>query len=150
MILPSAEFTPAQVHNFFVIRAEGLQIEGKGTLGFKDPRVAHALSLCKLLEGMRNELQLKFIDVYADGMDLQLGGFNSWILAITTKEQRTIIWGHAPGKETKDELVVDEKIASIKAWLAVPPSAGVAQELDLRQRRGLGQRFTSAPPLKNP
>ncbi len=82
-------------------------------------------------------------------MDLQLGGFNSWQLNIRTKEDRSIIWGHAPGKETKDEMTVEEKIASMRAWLAAPPSAGAAPELDLRQRRGLGRDILQHQPRRN-
>ncbi len=148
VVLPRGEFTESQVHDFFVIFAPNIQVETKdniGNRGFRDPRIAEALPLCKLLEQFRKELRLACIYVDPDGMDLQLGGFNSWQLTIRTDEKRSIIWGHAPGKETKDEMLIEEKIASMRAWLAAPATAGGPDELDLRQRRGLGQRFTSTP-----
>lgn len=144
VVLPSTEFAQSQLGNYFMIFAKDIQLERKDNVSFRDPRIGEALALCKLLEPVRSELQLAFIDVFADGMDVQLEGFNSWQLRIRTKDERAIIWGHAPGKETKDEMLVEEKIATMKAWLAAPPSAGSVEELDLRQRRGLGQRFTSA------
>lgn len=148
VVLPRSEFSIAQVRDYFVIYAPELQLEGKEIVGFRDPRIGVALELCKLLEPYRVDLQLECIDVEPDGMDLQLGGFNSWQLSIRTKEDRLIVWGHAPGKETKDEMLVDEKIASMRAWLATPPSAGSLPKLDLRIRRGLGQRLTSSGPGK--
>lgn len=148
VVLPRSEFSSAQVYDYFVIRADKLQLEGKDNIGFRDPRIGVALALCKLLEPVRAELRLEIIDVEADGMDLQLGGFNSWNLTIRGKDDRTIVWGHAPGKETKDEMLVDEKIASLRAWMAAPLSAGTDPKLDLRIRRGLGQRFTSALPAQ--
>lgn len=150
VVLPRAEFTQDQVHDYFVIFAQHIQLEGKDTVGFRDPRIPVALSLCKLLEPLRVELRLAIIEVEADGMDLQLGGYNSWELRLRTKEGRNIIWGHAPGKETKDEMPLDEKLATMRAWLAVPATADTATELDLRFRRGLSQRFTSAPSQTKP
>ena len=145
IVLPNTEFTQAQVHEFFVIYADSIQVEVKDNASFRDPRIAEAMKLVKLLEPVRADLNLSRIYVEADGMDLQLGGFNSWLLKISTKDQRGIIWGHAPGKETKDEMLVEEKIASMRAWLAVPASSSGEPVLDLQRRRGLGQRFTSVP-----
>ena len=149
IVLPNTEFSQAQVNQFFVIKTDDdIQVEVKDNACFRDPRIAEALKLVKLLEPVRKDLHLFKIYVEADGMDLQLGGFNSWLLKISTKENRGIIWGHAPGKETKDEMLVEEKIASMRAWLAAPASADSI--LDLRQRRGLGQRFTSVPGQPKP
>ena len=149
VVLPRAEFSQAQVYDFFVIIVKHLQLDGKNN-GFRDPRIGEALPLCRLLEPVRAELRLRCIDVDADGMDLQLAGFNSWQLTVRDKDDRTIIWGHAPGKETKDEMLVEEKIASMRAWLSAPPSSGSAAVLDLRQRRGLGQRLTAMPNSPKP
>lgn len=115
---------------------------------FGDVRVVEALALCKLLEPHRKPLKLECIYVYPEAIDKQLGGFTSWVLEVATADNRSIMWGHTPGKESPDEPPVEEKVASIHAWLDSPRPAGEVAVLDLRHRR-VPSRLTRTPALSN-
>jgi hypothetical protein len=144
-VLPSDDFAPADVHNYFVIFAPGATPAGGVGMAFGDDRILEALKLCHLLEPQRTALKLACVYVEADALEQQLGALNSWILRVETVDNRNIIWGHAPGKETKDEPRVEEKIASMQTWLQAPASASDIAVLDLRFRRSLTQRLVTVP-----
>lgn len=144
VVLPGDEFASKQVHDYFMIYAPNAAPAGK-RMAFGDERIAAALSLCKLLEPQRVPLKLDCIYVEPDSIDQQLGGFNSWVMHILTEEKREIVWGHAPGKETKDEPSVEEKLVSLRTWLQSSPSASGIAVLDLRQRRVLSPRLITIP-----
>ncbi|MCC6507817.1 MAG: hypothetical protein IT423_01820 [Pirellulaceae bacterium] len=141
-LLPTDEFSPSEVLNYFMIFAENA---APSDTAFRDPRILEALQLVRLLEPQRESLQLACIHVQPDAIDQQLGGFNSWIMYITTQDKREIIWGHAPSRETQDEMLVEEKVARMRAWLQKAPGSTTETVLDLRQRLGLGQRLISTP-----
>lgn len=143
VVLPGDEFAE-KVHDYFMIFAPNAAPAGK-RMAFGDERIAAALALCRLLEPQRVPLKLDCIHVEPDSIDQQLGGFNSWIMHVVTEDKREIIWGHAPGKESKDELSIEEKLVTLRAWLQTPPSATNIAVLDLRQRRVLGPRLITVP-----
>lgn len=144
-VLPSDDFASAEVHNYFVIFAPGATPAGGVGMAFGDDRILEALKLCRLLEPQREALKLACIYVQADQLEQQLGALNSWTLTVETVDKRIIIWGHAPGKETKDEPRVEEKIASMQTWLQAPAIASDVPKLDLRYRRTLTQRLVTVP-----
>ena len=144
-VLPSDDFASAEVHNYFVIFAPGATPAGGVGMAFGDDRILEALKLCRLLEMQRAALKLACIYVHADPLDQQMGALNSWTLTVETGDKRRIIWGHAPGKETKDEPRVEEKIASMQTWLQAPASASDIAVLDLRYRRTITQRLVTIP-----
>jgi hypothetical protein len=144
VVLPSADFASAQVHDYFMIFAPNAAPAGDVGVSFGDERIVEALKLCRLLEPMRAELKLECVYVEPDTFDKQLGGFNSWVLNISTGDKRNVVWGHAPGKEMQDEPPVEEKIERMRSWLAAAPSATDVATLDLRQRKNVGRRLTSA------
>jgi len=147
-VLPTDDFTrdSAQVHNYFMIFAPNAAPAGDVGMTFGDDRITEALSLCKLLEAVRVQLKLACIYVEPDTMGQQLGAQSSWLMNVTTEDKRNIIWGHAPGKESKDEPLVEEKIVSMRSWLQAPPESSDVAVLDLRQRRTLVQRLINTVP----
>lgn len=144
-VLPSDDFASAEVHNYFMIFAPNAAPAGDIGMAFGDDRILEALKLCKLLEPQRHALKLACIYVEPDAIEQQLGAMSSWILNITTEDKRNIVWGHSPGKETKDEPHMEEKVASLQTWLNAPPSASDIKVLDLRIRRSIGQRLVTVP-----
>lgn len=147
-VLPSDDFASAEVHNYFVIFAPNAAPAGDVGMAFGDDRILEALKLCRLLEPQRKELKLACIYVQPDAIEQQLGAFNSWVMNIATDDKRNIIWGHAPGKEGKDEPGVEEKIASMQSWLQTPPESSDVAVLDLRHRRTISQRLVTIPSAK--
>lgn len=145
-VLPGDDFTPAQVHDYFMIFAPNAAPAGDVGMAFGDDRITEALKLCKLLEPLRVQLQLECIYVEPDTLNQQLGAASAWIMNVTTADKRNIIWGHGPGKESKDEPLVEEKIASMRSWLGTPAESSDVAVLDLRQRRTLVQRLINTVP----
>jgi hypothetical protein len=145
-VLPGNDFTQEQVHNYFMIFAPNAAPAGDVGMTFGDDRITEALLLCKLLEPLRVPLKLACIYVEPDTIQQQLGGQSSWLMNVATEDKRNIIWGHAPGKESKDEPLVEEKIASVRSWLGTPAESSDVAVLDLRQRRTLVQRLINTVP----
>ncbi len=148
VVLPSDEFAPEQVHDYLMIFAPNAAPAGAVGMAFGDPRISEALVLCKLLEHLRVQLRLACIHVEPDAIDQHLGGFNSWVMLIQTEDNREVLWGHAPGKENKDEMNVQEKLATMKAWLSASPASSDVAVLNLLQRRNIGQRLITTPPVQ--
>lgn len=146
-LLPSDDFASAEVHNYFMIFAPNAAPAGDG-MAFGDDRILEALKLVRLLEPLRQPLKLACIYVQPDAIEQQLGAFNSWIMNIATDDKRNIIWGHTPGKETKDEPRAEEKIGMLQAWLGSPASNSDVAVLDLRHRRTISQRLVTVPDMK--
>jgi len=144
-VLPTDHFASAEVHNYFMIYAPNAAPAGDNRMAFGDDRILEALKLCRLLEPLRAPLHLACIYVEPDVVEKQLGALNSWVMSIETKDKRNIIWGHSPGKETKDEPSVEEKIASMQSWLQTPATSSQVAVLDLRFRRTLSQRLVTVP-----
>lgn len=145
-VLPGGEPMRAQVHNYFMIFAPNAAPPGEVGMAFGDDRITEALLLCKSLEPLRAQFKLECIYVEADTLNQHVGDQSAWIMIVTSADKRNAIWGHAPGKESKDEPLVEEKIASLRSWLNAPaPSSDIAI-LDLRQRRNLVQRLINTVP----
>lgn len=141
VVLPGDDFQPDEVHNYFMIYAPNAEPTGKSTLAFGDNRILEALKLCKVLQPHRVAWKLACIYVEPDAVDQQITGFNSWIMSVTTDDKRNILWGHAPGKELKDEPTVEEKLAVLQSWLQSPESGGKPSDLDLRIRPSANRRL---------
>ncbi len=135
VILPTADFDPSQVMNYFVIQAEGAtSVEG---MAFTDMRIRHALELCRFLESKRVELRLAKIQVVREE---QWVSANPWLLFVSTSDNRRIFWGHAPGVESPGELQAPAKLARLIQWRS-DPNASI--ELDLTAPSSPEKRLSS-------
>lgn len=147
IILPPEDFVDKQVLDFFRIYATGATPAGDVGMPFGDSRVSEALELCKLLRLKREAWQVERVHVTPDD---QVGQRSPWILNLVTGDNREIIWGHAPGKESTGEPSVQDKVTRLESWLSSVPTNNSVNSLDLRIRSPLSNRFTGRASIPNP
>ena len=147
VVLPGDNFTPDEVPNYFMIFAPNAVPTGESMMAFGDNRILEALKLCRILEPHRSAWKLACIYVEPDAVDRQLTGFNSWMMTVTTQDKRNILWGHAPGKELKDETAIEEKLAILQSWIQNSANSTKAPDLDLRTRPNSNRRLIHTVPV---
>lgn len=130
VLLPTKDFLPEQIPNYFLVYAQGSVPRGKKFGGdYGDTRIKEALLLCRALRDDREPLGLEKIYVYPDGGDGLAAHFH---LEITTKSGKRIQWGHAPGLETSGEPGAPAKQRKLREILLNPNSPdAAAMEIDL-------------------
>ena len=137
VILPTADFDSSQVTSYFLIYLEGATPPSYVGMAFSDTRIRQSLALCRFLESVRVELRLEAIYIERD---LHLGGANPWGLYIQTSDKRRINWGHAPGAESPNEPLAQEKLAALTKWRA---DTSATIEIDLTKPQMLDTKLTS-------
>ncbi len=140
IILPTQNFGSEQIYDYFLIYANEARPAGDIGMPFGDVRIQEALTLCKFLEHDRAALGLQ--DIVVDQKPSSTGS-NPWFLRLITKDNREILWGHAPNSESIDEPKADEKRTRMIAWLnQVTPRSG-PRSIDLT-RFSIGRPISSS------
>lgn len=140
VILPTSDFDPSQVLNYFIVHAEGAVPPTDVGMAFADTRIKQALELCRFLEPKRLELQLSQIHVVRDD---RWASANPWLMYLTTTDNRRIHWGHAPGTESPNEPLAQDKLTRLIRWRA---DGAATIELDLSSPAPYENRLTSGAP----
>ena len=139
VVLPMVDFDQSQVPNYFLVYLEGATPPSDVGMPFSDLRIRQALVLCRYLESIRVEMRLQAIYIVRD---IHLGDLNPWGLCIQTSDKRRIIWGHAPGAESPNEPLAQEKLAALTQWRA--DTRGTI-EIDLTKPQAFESKLTSSP-----
>jgi hypothetical protein len=129
-VLPTQDFTSDDVWNYFMIMAENARPAGDVGMPYGDARVTAALALCDYLRPYRDEYRLQKIFVRHDNATT---GPSPWLLSIVTRDNREIVWGHAPQAESMGESLAEQKLGRVLAWLKQPEASSAASNrLDVR------------------
>lgn len=112
-LLPSADFSQADVSRFPLIR-----LAGGGTLAsaLNEPGLPGAARIAELLTNQWERLHLEAIElprnreVSGNGTDL--------VFQLRSKDGSTIIWGRAPGTDHPGELTAQQKSARLEKYVA--------------------------------
>ncbi len=121
--LPSKDFSADDLPRYFHIYCPGIE-RPNGLVGttYTDPRVKNALEICALVEDMRAEFGIESVQVKPE----ESSSFSSgrWTYVVQLKDNREIVWGHAPGEELQGEDKPQIKVAKIRQQLSgLPVSA---------------------------
>lgn len=124
ILLPTRDFSEAQVHDYFFIRfwADGDGVSSRGQTGmpFGDTRVAEALQLCNFLAEERAPQKLQRVYIQNDRRS---SGDSPWILILETVDRHQIVWGHRPNAEGVGEPSASDKLKQMLVWLELQRSA---------------------------
>ncbi len=128
ILLPTADFSPAEAENY--LRIAGAASSPLGPLGtaWADPAIAAAAKLADLLQPAWTDLQLRRIRIRNL---VATGGAQIMFLELGTRSGTTFVWGAAPGSELPQEATAAEKLARL-------------QQLASRRDRSMPRRPTSA------
>ncbi len=115
IVLPAADFSPAQMAKYPVVENVGSQPSGPAGTRWRDVTVQGAARLAALLQTHWQEFGLKSIRAPArpqtqvawDELSFQLG----------TRGGSRIIWGRPPGSKRPGELPAEKKIERMKYYL---------------------------------
>jgi hypothetical protein len=143
VLLPTKDFLPEQIPNYFLVYSQGSLLQGKKFgADYGDVRVKEALLLCRVLKTDREPLGLERIYVYPDETE---GPMAHCRLEITTRSGKTILWGHAPGLEEPGEPGAPAKQRKLREILLNHESPDAnATEIDLvdKAKARLGEAFS--------
>ncbi len=142
IILPTEDFGRDDIWKYFQVFAEGARPAGDIGMSFGDSRISEALSLCKYLQDVRDELQLQEIWVHRDPQSV---GPSPWIMTVVSRDKHRILWGHAPDLEPVGEHKAEYKQARLSAWLASARMSGSPQQIDLRTQMVTSPAAVSQP-----
>ncbi len=141
ILLPTADFSPAEAENY--LRIAGAASSPLGPLGtaWADPAIAAAAKLADLLQPAWTDLQLRRIRIRNL---IATGGAQIMFLELGTRSGTTFVWGAAPGSELPQEATAAEKLARLQQLASRQGSldATPADQRDLRRR--------AAPVAENP
>ncbi|MCA9128739.1 MAG: hypothetical protein KDB22_16755 [Planctomycetales bacterium] len=136
VVLPTSDFSPNDVLKYFLIIAKDARASsGMTGMQFGDTRITDALKLCSFLD--EKSVGIKQIDVVPT---MGSGGSSPWLLTLTSADgQRTIVWGHAPGTESRQESSAEAKLERMQEWLTVNADNPARLMLDLRDAHSASQ-----------
>lgn len=132
IMLPTEDFSRAEVLEYFVIRADNATPTGQIGMAFGDVRIVNALKVCSLLEPVREREKLQ--SVYVEH-DHRSSGDSPWIIVLETTDKHQIIWGHMPNAEGVGEPSASDKLQALSAWLTTQREAQATRKsLNLMSR----------------
>lgn len=138
IVLPDQDFRAAaddagtQVYDqYFQVFAgkDGARPASSVGMAFGDPRISEAISLCILLESVKDEFGLKELEIVQEKFTV---GPSPYLHVLLTNDAKKVIWGHAPDKEISGEPSAEDKKNRMIAWLMNEANSSDAKLLDLR------------------
>ena len=118
IVLPAADFSPAQLTKYPVVENVGSQPSGPAGTQWRDVTVLGAARLAALLKSHWQEFGLKSIraPASAEGGQTQVA-WDELSFQLGTRGGSRIIWGRPPGSKRPGELPAEKKIERMKYYL---------------------------------
>jgi hypothetical protein len=126
IVLPQGDFDQTETKDYLVIRIPDVYSTGTPGFPFGDRRVAAAAALAGLLADFRERLDLREIRLASEGGSDPLHP----AFELVTQQGKTLIWGKAPGDESRGEPPASAKLKTLlesptatrDLRMAAPPS----------------------------
>lgn len=111
-LLPTKDFAQADIPNYMLIYARNIRASEHRRVGtpLGDSQIEEAVSLIRELIPLREETNLVAVYVYPT----RASGKAKWMLELATRGGPRIIWGSAPGLESREEPSIAWKIKRLR------------------------------------
>ena len=136
-VLPPGDFKEDDISNYLRIAADHLRPSGNIGDPWGDAKVAGAAKLAGLLDSIAwKDMGLYRIEVTMNPRDSKV----VYYLVMREQPQIRVLWGSAPGEETAEEQIGQEKLGELAAFYRANKTLQISTEpteIDLRSRDGV-------------